>query len=248
VAQPTSSLDPLTGYRSVWDRKPVLRVVYDDLFQRIADRCLPGPTLEVGGGSGNLKEKLPQVIASDIQFAPWLDLVADAQRLPFAAGTLSNMVMVDVLHHIEYPLNFLREAQRVLEAGGRIIMVEPAITPGSSLFYRLIHEEPVDMSQDPLKVGAPDPSRSPYVSNQAIPTLVATKHRQRLEHELPGLSITHVSWFSFAMYPLSGGFKPWTLITPRVARWGLKLERRLERLFGRAFGFRMLVVIEKLRG
>ena len=30
--------------------------------------------------------------------------VADAQNLPFADGTLGNIVMVDVLHHIEYLL------------------------------------------------------------------------------------------------------------------------------------------------
>src|SRR4051794_40272674 len=157
----TSSADPLTSYRSVWDRKPVLRVVYDDLFRRIAEASVPGLMLEIGGGSGNLKERLPHVIASDVQLAPWLDLVADAQKLPFSDGALSNVVMVDVLHHIEYPLVFFREAERALRPGGRIVMVEPAITPGSTLFYRLLHEEPVDMSADPLAVDEPRPDRSP---------------------------------------------------------------------------------------
>jgi SAM-dependent methyltransferase len=245
VAGIPSFADPLAGYRSVWDRKPVLRVVYDDLFRRIAAACAPGVTLEIGGGSGNLKERLPQVIASDIQFAPWLDLVADAQRLPFPDGTLSNMVMVDVLHHIEYPLVFFREAERALRAGGRIVMIEPAITPGSTLFYRLIHEEPVDMSADPLAVGAPRPDRNPYDSNQAIPTLIATRHRERFHAAMPGLRIADVTWFSFAIYPLSGGFKPWSLVTGTMAKLGLSVERWLEPALGRIAGFRMMLVIEK---
>ena len=59
--------------------------------------------------------------------------------------------MVDVLHHIESPLRLFAEAARVLRPGGRLIACEPAITPLSGLFYRRFHDEPVDMSADPLK-------------------------------------------------------------------------------------------------
>src|SRR5262245_18187637 len=178
AARVEGSAHPLFGYRRLWDHKPVLSVVYDDMFRRIAAACITGRTLEIGGGCGNLKERLPDVIASDIQYAPWLDLVADAQKLPFSDGAVSNIVMVDVLHHIEHPLNFFREAARLLHAGGRVVMVEPTITFGSTLFYRFVHQEPVDMSCNPLTEGEPDPERSPYASNQAIPTLIATKHRE----------------------------------------------------------------------
>ena len=78
----SSTRDVLAGYRSMWDRKPVLRVVYDDLFRRIADACGPGTTLEIGGGSGNLAERLPDVLASDIQYAPWLNLVPTPSAYP----------------------------------------------------------------------------------------------------------------------------------------------------------------------
>ncbi len=245
VPVPVAAPGALAGYRAMWDRKPVLRLVYDDLFRRIAEACGPGTTLEIGGGSGNLAERLPDVIASDIQYAPWLNLVADAQRLPFADGTLGNIVMLDVLHHLEYPLGFLAEAERVLRPGGRVVMIEPAITPGSSLFYRFVHQEPVDMSQDPLATGAARPDRDPYESNQAIPTLIATRHRDRFHGALPGMRIADVRWFSFAVYPLSGGFKPWSLVNAAVARVGLRLERFLEPLLGRAMGFRMMLVVEK---
>src|SRR5688572_17209621 len=106
-AQSEMTSDALEHYRSVWAAKPVLRVIYGDFYERMREKCNPGgPTLEIGAGIGNLSEKLPGLITSDIQFAPWLDLVADAQNLPFADGALGNIVMVDVLHHIEHPLNF----------------------------------------------------------------------------------------------------------------------------------------------
>jgi SAM-dependent methyltransferase len=237
--------DQLADYRTIWDRKPVLRLIYDDFYDRIAAACRPGRTIEIGGGIGNLKRRLSDVIATDIQSAPWLDCVADAQRLPFTDACVANIIMVDVLHHLEFPVVFFREATRVLRPGGRVLMVEPAITWGSSLFYRLLHHEPVRTSADVLGDGEPDPRRDPYDSNQAIPTLLATREHARFHRLFPALRIASVQWFSFAAYPLSGGFQPWSLIGEGAARRMLRFERALEPMLGRLAGFRMLLMIEK---
>ena len=237
--------EALHGYLDVWERKPVLRMIYDDFYDRIVPECVPGVTIEIGGGIGNLKRRLPHVIATDIQFADWLDCVADAQHLPFSDGMAANIVMVDVLHHVEFPLYFFREAVRVLRSGGRIIMVEPAITLGSTLFYRLLHQEPVLMSSDPLTEGVPNPRRDPYDSNQAIPTLIATRDRDRFESLFPSLRIARVVWFSFVTYPLSGGFKSWSLIPRQLAPYALRLERAIEGAIGRFSAFRMMLIVEK---
>jgi SAM-dependent methyltransferase len=223
----------------------VLRLVYD--FDRIADACRPGRTIEIGGGIGNLKRRLIDVLATDIQSAPWLDCVADAQRLPFADACAANIVMLDVPHHLEFPVAFFREAARVLRPGGRVIMVEPAITWGSSLFYRLLHHEPVRTSADALADGEPNPRRDPNDSNQAIPTPLATRERERERfHRLfPALRITSVQWFSFAAYALSGGFQSWSLLGEGAARRLLRIERALEPMLGRIAGFRLLLMVQK---
>ena len=237
--------DPLAGYRKIWSRKPTLRTVYDDFYGRIAAACRPGLTIEIGGGIGNLKDRLPDVFATDIQPAPWLDCAADAQRLPFASGRLANIVMVDVLHHLQSPLRFFREAARVLGEGGRVLMIEPAITWGSTLFYRFLHHEPVRTSIDPLADEMPLSGRDPYDANQAIPTLLATRERARFHLVLPELRISRVEWFALAVYPLSGGFKPWSLIGPAAARWLLDIERAVEPVVGRWIAFRMMLTVEK---
>lgn len=241
-------LNALDHYRAVWEQKPVLRIVYNDIFERIASRSVPGITLEIGGGIGNLKDRIGDLISSDIQFAPWLDLVADAQKLPFSNGGLSNIVMLDVLHHIEFPALLFREASRVLRPGGRIIMAEPGITLGSKLFYRLLHHEPVQMDADPLLEGAPDRGRDPYDSNQAIPTLLATTHREQFHAKFPDLKIVETQWFSFIAYPFSGGFKRWSLMNEPMARTLLWFEQHVEGVFGRHFAFRLLTVVEKRGG
>jgi hypothetical protein len=156
--------------------------------------------------------------------------------------------MVDVLHHVEYPTSFFQDAARVLRPGGRVIMVEPAITWGSSLFYRLLHQEPVRMSVDPLIDGTPDPNRDPYDSNQAIPTLVATRDKNRFHAMFPTLRVAQTVWFSLAVYPLSGGFKPWSLMPATLVRPALRFERLLEPWIGRLAAFRMMLVIEKTTG
>jgi SAM-dependent methyltransferase len=243
--KPPSSADPLENYADVWDRKPVLRAVYEDFYDRLAPECRPGTTIEIGGGIGNLKQRLQDVVTTDVQFAPWLDCVADAQRLPFAAGAAANIVMVDVLHHLEFPAVFLREAARVLRPGGRVLMVEPAITYGSTLFYRLFHHEPVRTSADALADGTPDPRRDPYDSNQAIPTVLVSRDRDRFHARFPALRIARVDWFALAAYPLSGGFQRWSLLSAGAARRLLRIERAIEPLLGRLAGFRMMIIIEK---
>jgi SAM-dependent methyltransferase len=236
----------LHQYLTVWERKPVLRTVYNDFYDRMVESCTPGLTIEIGGGIGNLKRRLPHVVATDVQYVSWLDCVADAQRLPFADSVAANIVMVDVLHHVEFPVCFFREAERVLRPGGRVVMVEPAITWGSALFYRLLHQEPVRTSADPLAEGRPDPSRDPYQSNQAIPTLIATRERSRFLLLFPRLTIRRIDWFSFVVYPLSGGFKPWSLVPAGLARFLLSLERAVEPVLGRWLAFRMMLVAEKI--
>ncbi|QWG25117.1 class I SAM-dependent methyltransferase [Bradyrhizobium sediminis] len=244
----TSSNDPHASYRSVWSKKPILRMLYEDYYRRIASKCVSGETIEIGGGIGQLKSFIPAAISSDIQHSPMIDVVADAQNLPFQSNALSNIVMLDVLHHIEFPVLFFREAERVLRPGGRCVMIEPAITFGSTLFYRLIHPEPVRMSAAPFVEGLPNPARDPYDSNQAIPTLLATRDRQQFERMFPNLEFVEVSWFSLWVYPLSGGFKPWSLMPEFLGRRVLMLEKSIESALGRFVGFRNMIVLQKKGG
>lgn len=235
----------LASYRQIWSQKPVLRAIYRDYYRRIVTACKPGSTLEIGGGSGNLQEYLTDVISTDIVPTPWLHAAADAHALPFVDNSFANIVAVDVLHHIERPKRFLAEAQRVLMPGARLILLDPAITPVSWLFYWLFHPEPVRLGVDPLADRPPDPDRNPFDANQAIPTLLFGRYRKSVEVAFPSLRIVTIERLSFLAYPLSGGFRQWSFIPARAVPIILKTEEILAPVIGRLMAFRIFVVMEK---
>jgi SAM-dependent methyltransferase len=228
-----------------WERKPVLRDIYFDLYRRMSEACVPGPVLEVGSGSGIFKEFNRDVVSTDIMMAPWLDVVADARHLPFSGKSFANLILFDVLHHIEFPVFFLREAERVLRPGGRLIMMEPAVTPVSWIFYRVFHQEPVRLRYDPFLNGTPNPQRDAFDANMAIPTLMFGRYRNQLQEVAPSLRVTSIEHTSLIAYPLSGGFKSWCLVPRAVLSPVLAFEKIIEPLLGRLAAFRMLIVAEK---
>ncbi len=192
-----------------------------------------------------MKDFAARVVSTDIVPTPWLDAAADAQALPFADKSFANVVGVDVLHHIERPRRFLSEALRVLQPGGRIIVLEPAITPISGIFYRFFHPEPVKMKVDPLADGPQDPNRVPFDANQAIPTLLFGRDRARMNQVFPELRLVQLERLSLFAYPLSGGFRSWCLVPATLIGSLLRLERRLAPAIGSVFAFRLLAVVEK---
>ena len=239
----------LLAHRAAWQGKPATRKVYDDYHRLMLEACVPGPVLDVGSGSGHFRERVDDVVAIDILAAPWLDAVADAQALPFEHGSVANIVLLDVLHHIERPGIFFSETARVLKKGGRLVMIEPAITPVSWLVYNFLHPEPVEFGVDPLGAAAEAmPGRDPFEANQAIPSLLFARKsdRRTFAENFPELRILDVNWLSLFAYPLSGGFRSWSLIPGAAVAPTLALERALLPLLGRLLAFRMHVVIERV--
>ena len=239
------SADKLEKNGEVWAQKKVLREIYHNFYERIQSFLKDGITLEIGGGTGNLKEYAPNVISSDIIESPWLDCVFDAQAMPYKDDSVANIVAIDVLHHIEFPIRFFNEATRVLKNGGRIILLEPAITPVSYPFYHFIHEEDVILSQNPLLDGEPNPNRKPFDANQAIPTLIFNKYKKEFANLYPNLKIVEKGYMSLFAYPLSGGFQKWCLVPSFLVKPLLRFERIVENWIGRIFGFRIFIVVEK---
>ncbi|MBK6876271.1 MAG: hypothetical protein IPG99_07425 [Ignavibacteria bacterium] len=108
--------DILLKHREVWNKKKILRDIYEEWYRMIiADLSkVEGPTVELGAGSGNFKEFYPQAISADIEKRDWIDMSFDAHEMPFEDSSVANIVKIDVLHHLADPFGFLH-ASRVLK-------------------------------------------------------------------------------------------------------------------------------------
>ena len=98
---------------------------------------------------------------------------------------------------------------------------------------------------DPLAAATPEPDSDPFDANQAIPTLLFLRQRERLADAVPELSLRSVRLLSLFAYPLSGGFRPWSLIPRGGVAPMLSLEERLAPILGRLMAFRLFVIMER---
>ena len=235
-----------TRLREIWESKPALREIYYDFYRRILDQLVPGRTLEIGAGPGNFKLRVPAAISTDIAYAPWLDVICDAQQIPFADSTFSNLVMIDALHHVERPVRTLKEASRLLQPGGRFVLVEPAMTPVSWVVCRLFHEEPIDLRADPLVDGPISPDRSRWDANIAIPSLLVGRYRAEVEKVVPELHLFRTDLFSFLGYPLSGGWATWSILPAGIVRRLVDYEWDCRGALGNLMAFKLLIVYQKM--
>lgn len=234
----------LRQHQEVWERKPVLRYLYTEWYREIVSWLCPGLTLELGGGTGNLKQFFPHSICTDIVKLPWLDAVADAQRLPFAGKSFNNIVLFDTLHHIENVRLFFDEALRILQPHGRMVIMDPYISPCSWPVYHFLHPEPVDFRRNPLVLRPPVENREPFEANQAVATLLFERSFNQFAALYPQFKRLFHRRLAFWAYPLSGGFDHPSFLPMWLARPALWMEKTLSCL-NRLCAFRLLVVLEK---
>lgn len=236
----------LESHMEIWKKRYILRYVYQKWYQKIIADLAPGEkTLELGAGSGNFKEYKPDVISSDIDPKPWLDMVFDAHHMPFKDGEVSNIVMIDVLHHLDNPVKFCEEASRVLKKGGRVLIIEPYMSFFSYPAYKMFHAEPVEMGVDYFSKETIT-EKDPWDSNQAIAKLLFYKNEDKFNRRFSKkLKIVKKERSDFVIYPLSGGFEKRQLM-PDFLIPVFNVFEFLMKPFAALFAFRCYVVLEKI--
>jgi SAM-dependent methyltransferase len=234
----------LNERKQIWKSKKILKRVYHNWYRKIGNALRPGSILEIGGGSGNLKEFFKDSISSDIEYVPWIDTVLDAHHLPFHNATFDNVILFDVLHHLHDPAHFFSEAQRVLKQKGRIVLMEPYISLVSFLVYRFLHHEGMDWNINPFKKECSKKNKNHLHGNQAIPTLIFESYKNRFEKDFPRLKAIKKERMDFIIYPLSGGFHNPSLC-PLFLYPTLEYLEKILYPLNRFLSFRLFVVLEK---
>lgn len=238
-------IEELELQERAWARNDVLRTLYQGWYREIAARLstVSGATVELGSGMGKLREAAPHAVLTDVAETPWIDAVVDAQQLPYDDGSVANLVLVDVLHHVPQPTRFLDEAARVLAPGGRIVLLEPYCSAVSYRLYRAFHHETTELDVDPFAAVSLS-SADALDSNQAIPTLLFFRHAAEVARRWPQLATIERRRFALLAYPLSGGWRrPGRL--PRAALRPLLGVERILAPLAPLLAFRCLVVVER---
>ena len=100
--------EEMTGVQTeILSKKKLLlfwsRGVYRYIKNNLSENTV---TLEMGSGSSLLWEHIPGLIRSNILFVKENDLVFSAFNIPFKDSSVGNIVMINVLHHLQDPVAF----------------------------------------------------------------------------------------------------------------------------------------------
>jgi SAM-dependent methyltransferase len=188
--------------RQIIRSKRFLERIYIDWYDSITQELKPGRTLELGSGAGFFGEFYPQAVTSDLFIVEGLQTVLDGQSLPFKSGSLANVTMVNVLHHIPDSERLFREAARCVQMGGRFVMIEPWITPWSRFIYTRLHHEPLDENAKDWKISGTGPLSA---ANSALPWIIFERDRDKFKQTFPEWRIVKVEPFMPLRYLISGG-------------------------------------------
>ena len=233
--------------RVLWERKPALQHAYRKLYGAIASRLAGGPadvTLELGSGIGHSKDVMPQCVTSDTFPAPWLDRVESAYRISYTDGAVTNLILFDVWHHLEFPLGALNEFSRVVRSGGRVILLEPAVGLLGLFVYGLFHKEPLGLMRS-INMAIPAPGATavpaPYA---AVANCWRMFRRPAFREGLADWKILEVRRFSALAYLGTGGYSGPQLLPQSLLPVAYGMEKILDYL-PLLFAIRMIVVLER---
>ena len=237
-------LDKYYARRKVWAQKPQIRLVYQRWMKKMQKFLVDGPLLEVGSGSGLLKDFLPEVILSDVFKLPWIDKVIDCMDMPFEKDCLGGIICIDLLHHVSEPHTFLKEAARVLRPGGRVFFIEPYITPGSYFGYKLLHPEDVNFKEYHAGIDKTGKKADPWQGNSALANLVFKRDLKQWGTLQPDFNIIHREIFSFFDFQAAAGFQEYAFVPHWLFKYLVKVDDWISFLMP-LLGYRIFVVLEK---
>ena len=236
--------DVLTQNRIGFEKINIaLGVLYEEWYELISQQLSnsEGMNLELGCGASFIDQIIKSIKKSDVFFNTNTDLKIDAMEVGLRfENKISNLILVNVFHHISNPELFLRSAEKSLVSGGRIIMVEPSNNIWSRLIYKLVGHEKFDTGQKTWEFESNDPLLD---SNQALSWIIFKRDYKKFKKIFPKFSLLKKKSMMPLSYLLSGGHS----YNSKVGKIFIKIIRKLERIFfDKQFGIFDLICIEKI--
>ena len=220
-----------------------LGILYKEWYELISQQLSEsvGINLELGCGASFINEIIKNIIKTDVFYNSNTDLKLDAMEVGLKyENKISNLILINVFHHISNPELFLRSAEKSLLLGGRIIMVEPSNNIWSRLIYRLVGHEKFDTEQINWEFESNDPLLD---SNQALSWIIFKRDYKKFKKLFPKFSLIKKKSMMPFSYLLSGGHS----YNSQVGKIFIKIIRKIEKIFfDNQFGIFDLICLEKI--
>lgn len=233
--------------RKIFKKKKTLQLVYKNYFNLIKENLeinSKKPILEIGS-SGFIKNFIPNCITSNlVKNNKMIDKELNIFDLKKNKETFSNIVMIDIFHHLKFPMFALFNLHSALIKNGRVIMIEPAMGWIPRIIYKLFHHEPNGFD---LKINWQDKTdlsfnKSDYFAAQALPWRGFVK--KELEYS-KFFNLKKINYFSDFAYLASGGFSFNSFYPEKLYPFIKKIDYILTRISKTIFAARMIIVLEK---
>lgn len=232
--------------REIFKKKKLIQKIYNSYFIKIKQNLFlktKKPILEVGS-SGFIKKIIPNCITSNLQKNnSMIDKAIDVYELD-KKKTYSNIIMIDIFHHLKFPKAALKNLHCSLCDNGRVILIEPAMGLIPRIIYYLFHHEPNGFNlKINSKINLKKTSKKPkYYAAQALTWRVFVKNEMSYNKYFKLKSIKCFSDFS---YLGSGGFSFNSLYPEKLYPLIKKIDSLLTKISIQLFAARMLIVLEK---
>ena len=233
--------------RKIYQNKDLIKIIYNNYYKNIKKNIYLSDKkkiLELGSGGGNIKKVIKECITSDQFKNKNIDRIENIYKINFKKNSISNIILIDVFHHLQFPSLALKEIHKVLIKNGRIIMIEPAMGFIPRIVYKIFHYEPngfnlrIKWNNIPKKI----PSSNKYFAAQSIPWRAFFLKELNLKSKY---SIKLIKPFSDFAFLLSGGYS-YKALYPKILYSLIKLiDKILTSISIRIFSARMLIVLEK---
>ena len=219
-----------------------LGLIYKEWYELITKSLseIDGINIELGCGASFIDQINKSIKKTDVFLNSNTDFKLNAMDIgKDFENKISNLILVNVFHHISDPEIFLKSAEKSLLSGGRIIMIEPSNNYWSRFIFNLVGHEPFDTSQIEWKFQSKDPLLD---SNQALSWIIFERDYKKFRDLFPMFSIIQKKNMMAFSYLLSGGHS----FNTRIGKF-IKITRKFERIFfDKYLGMFNLICLEKI--
>jgi len=153
--------------------------------------------------------------------------------------------MIDIFHHLEFPMLAIKNLNEALCKNGRVILVEPAMGLLPRIIYKIFHHEPngfdIKIKWDTIPKSPPD--KNAYFAAQSIPWRAFVKKELNLHNKF---EIKKVKCFSDFAFLCSGGFSYKSFYPLKLFGLINTIDNILTKISFKIFSARMIIILKKI--